>query len=65
MAEEDDAEDVDEFSPVVEDIEDFSEEVEDVDEVEEFNKPTDSIPEKSISVSIEHLRKKMSDDKEN
>ena len=39
--------------------------IEDIDEVEEFTKPTDSIPEKSISVSIEHLRKKMSDDKEN
>ena len=60
-----DNEDVDDFSPAVEDMDEFSAEVEDIDEVEEFTKPTDSIPEKSISVSIEHLRKKMSDDKEN
>ena len=41
---------------------DFNEEVE---EVEEFTQVTDSIPEKKVSVSIEQLRKKMSDDKEN
>ena len=62
---EEDEDDVDVFSPEVEDIADFSADVEDVDEVGEFTKPTDSIPEKKISVSIEHLRKKMSDDKEN
>ncbi len=62
---EEDEDDVDVFSPEVEDIDDFSADVEDVDEVGEFTKPTDSIPEKKISVSIEHLRKKMSDDKEN
>ena len=62
---EDDEDDVNEFSPEVEDIEDFSADVEDVEEVEDFTKPTDSIPEKKISVSIEHLRKKMTDDKEN
>ena len=65
VAEEEEEEEPDEFSPDVEDIEDFSPEVEDIEEVEEFTQPTDSIPEKSISVSIEHLRKKMSDDKEN
>ena len=65
VAEEEENEDVDDFSPAVEDMDEFSAEVEDIDEVEEFTKPTDSIPEKSISVSIEHLRKKMSDDKEN
>ena len=32
-----------------------------VEDVEEFEKPTDSIPEEKISVSIEQLRKKMSD----
>ena len=36
-----------------------------VEDVEEFEKPTDSIPDKKISVSIEHLRKKMTDNKEN
>ena len=46
-------------------MEDFSPEVEDVEDVEDFTKPTDSIPEEKISVSIEHLRKKMADDKEN
>ena len=65
VVEEEGEDDIDEFSPVVEDIEDFSPEVEDVNDVEEFAKPTDSIPEKKISVSIEHLRKKMSDDKDN
>ena len=38
---------------------------EEVEEVEEFTQATDSIPEKKVSVSIEKLRKKMSDDKEN
>ena len=46
----------------IEVIDDFSSEIE---EVEEFGKPTDSIPEKKISVSIEQLRKKMSDESEN
>ena len=36
-----------------------------VEEVEEFTQATDSIPEKKVSVSIEQLRKKMTDDKEN
>ena len=53
--------DVDEFTPVVEDVEEFSS---DVEKVEEFSQPTDSIPDKKISVSIEQLRKKMSDDKD-
>jgi len=65
VEDEEDVNDVDEFSPDLEDIEDFSPEVEDVDEVEEFTKTTDTIPEKSISVSIEQLRKKMEEDKEN
>ena len=56
---------VDEVSSDIETMEDFSPEVEDVEDVEDFTKPTDSIPEKKISVSIEHLRKKMADDKEN
>jgi hypothetical protein len=54
-----------EVSDLPSDIEvadDFSSEIE---EVEEFGKPTDSIPEKKISVSIEQLRKKMSDESEN
>ena len=46
----------------IEVVDDFEEEVE---EVEEFTQATDSIPEKKVSVSIEQLRKKMSDDKEN
>ena len=46
----------------IEVVDDFSSESE---EVEEFGKPTDSIPEKKISVSIEQLRKKMSDESEN
>ena len=46
----------------IEVLDDFSSEVE---EVEEFEKPTDSIPEEKISVSIEKLRKKMSDKDEN
>ena len=46
----------------IEVVDDFEEEVE---EVEEFTQVTDSIPEKKVSVSIEQLRKKMSDDKEN
>ena len=46
----------------IEVIDDFSSEIE---EVDEFGKPTDSIPEKKISVSIEQLRKKMSDESEN
>ena len=46
----------------VEVVDDFSE---DVEEIEEFKQATDSIPEKKISVSIEQLRKKMGDDKEN
>ena len=43
-------------------VEDFSSEV---DEVEEFTQTTDAIPERKISVSIEKLRKKMSDDNDN
>ena len=46
----------------IEVVDDLSSEIE---EVEEFGKPTDSIPEKKISVSIEQLRKKMSDESEN
>ena len=53
--------DVEAFSPVVEHIEELSS---DVEEVEEFSQPTDSIPDKKISVSIEQLRKKISDDKD-
>ena len=49
-------------SSEIEVVDDFNEEVE---EVEEFTQATDSIPEKKVSVSIEQLRKKMSDDKEN
>ena len=39
--------------------------LEEVEEVEEFTQATDSIPEKKVSVSIEQLRKKISDDNEN
>jgi len=46
----------------IEVVDDFSEAVE---EVEEFTQGTDSIPEKKVSVSIEQLRRKMDDDKEN
>jgi len=42
---------------------DSSPTIEEVDNVEDFTKPTDSIPEKKISVSIEHLRKKMEEEK--
>ena len=67
IAEEDAESDISEVevsnsSSDIEVVDDFSSEIE---EVEEFEKPTDSIPEKKISVSIEHLRKKMADDKEN
>ena len=65
-------EDIEDVSSDVEELEDFSSEVEvvdeissEVEEVEEFTQATDSIPEKKVSVSIEQLRKKMSDDKEN
>ena len=65
-------EDFEDVSSDVEELEDFSSEVEvvdeissEVEEVEEFTQATDSIPEKKVSVSIEQLRKKMSDDKEN
>ena len=53
---------VDDFGSDIEVVDDFSS---DVEEVEEFSQATDSIPEKKISVSIEQLRKKMGDDKEN
>ena len=62
-------EDVEDLSPVVEEVEDFTpvvEEVEDfsssVEEVEEFSQVTDSIPDRKVSVSIEQLRKKMSEE---
>ena len=65
-------EDIEDVSSDVEELEDFSSEVEvvdeissEVEEVEEFTQATDSIPEKKVSVSIEQLRKKMSDEKEN
>ena len=65
-------ESVEDVSSNVEELEDFSSDVEvveesspDVEEIEEFTQATDSIPEKKVSVSIEHLRKKISDDKEN
>ena len=54
--------DVGDFTPVVEDVEDFNSDVVDV---EEFSQTTDSIPDRKVSVSIEQLRKKMNDDKEN
>ena len=49
---------VSDASSDIEVVDDLDSEVEDV---EEFEKPTDSIPEEKISVSIEQLRKKMSD----
>ena len=61
----DDSSEVEAFeedSSDIEIVDDFNEEVE---EVQEFTQVTDSIPEKKVSVSIEQLRKKMSDDKEN
>jgi len=65
-------EDIEDVSSDVEELEDFSSDVEivdeissEVEEVEEFTQATDSIPEKKVSVSIEQLRKKMSDEKEN
>jgi len=65
-------EDIEDVSSDVEELEDFSSEVEvvdeissEVEEVEEFTQATDSIPEKKVSVSIEQLRKKMSDEKDN
>ncbi len=53
---------LDEVSSEVEEVGDFGLEVE---EVEEFTQGAESIPEKKVSVSIEELRKKMSEDKEN
>ena len=53
---------MDEVSSEVEELEDFGS---DVEEVEEFAQGAESIPEKKVSVSIEELRKKMSEDKEN
>ncbi len=65
-------ESVEDVSSNVEELEDFSSDVEvveesspEVEEIEEFTQATDLIPEKKVSVSIEHLRKKISDDKEN
>ena len=53
---------MDESSTVIEEVDNFSSEVE---EIEEFTQTTDSIPDKKVSVSIEQLRKKMEEDKEN
>ena len=53
---------LDEVSSEVEEVEVFGL---DVEEVEEFTQGAESIPEKKVSVSIEELRKKMSEDKEN
>ena len=65
-------ENIEEVSSNVEELDDFSSDVEvvdeissEVEEVEEFTQATDSIPEKKVSVSIEQLRKKISDDNEN
>ena len=52
---------VDNVSPVVENGEDFNSVVE---VVEDYSQPTDSIPDRQVSVSIEQLRKKMSEDKD-
>ncbi len=52
----------DEVQSEVEPVENFGLEVE---EVEEFTQGAESMPEKKVSVSIEELRKKMSEDKEN
>jgi len=54
--------DVGDFTPVVEDVENFNSDVVDI---EEFSQTTDSIPDRKVSVSIEQLRKKMNDDKDN
>ena len=53
---------MDESSTVIEEVDNFSSEVE---EIEDFTQTTDSIPDKKVSVSIEQLRKKMEEDKEN
>jgi len=53
---------MDNVSPVVENGEDFNSVVE---VVEDYSQPTDSIPDRQVSVSIEQLRKKMSEDKDN
>tara|TARA_B100000214_G_scaffold77703_1_gene52438 strand:+ start:2125 stop:4221 length:2097 start_codon:yes stop_codon:yes gene_type:complete len=53
---------LDEVSSKVEEVEEFGA---DVVEIEEFSQGAESIPEKKVSVSIEELRKKMSEDKEN
>ena len=53
---------LDNVSPGIEVVEEFGS---DVEEVEEFTQAAESIPEKKVSVSIEELRKKMSEDKEN
>ncbi len=53
---------LDNVSPEIEVVEEFGSDVEDV---EEFTQAAESIPEKKVSVSIEELRKKMSEDKEN
>ena len=53
---------LDNVSPEIEVVEEFGS---DVEEVEEFTQAAESIPEKKVSVSIEELRKKMSEDKEN
>ena len=62
--EEENNEDVVDEAPLeVDSSGDSSPTIEEVDNVEDFTKPTDSIPEKKISVSIEHLRKKMEEEK--
>tara|TARA_Y100000588_G_C13846418_1_gene750017 strand:- start:31 stop:762 length:732 start_codon:yes stop_codon:yes gene_type:complete len=53
---------MDESSVDIEEVDDFSS---DVEEIEEFTQTTDSIPDKKVSISIEQLRKKMEEDKEN
>ena len=53
---------MDDSSIDIEEVDDFSS---DVEEIEDFTQTTDSIPDKKVSVSIEQLRKKMEEDKEN
>ena len=66
ISEEDEPEvDIAEISTSPTAVEDFSSDTTSVEEIEEYKQPTDSIPDRKVSVSIDQLRKKMVKDSEN
>ena len=66
ISEEDEPEvDIAEISTSPAAVEEFSSDAASVEEIEEYKQPTDSIPDRKVSVSIDQLRKKMVKDSEN